>query len=240
MLKDKVCIITGALGALGQTVVTKFLENGSLVIGVDNERANTEELRNSDFWQKASAQANWIFRPTNVLNETDVNKLIKETNDRYSKIDILINLVGGIYPWADVNEIDTPIWDFTIELNLKSAFLCSREVLKVMIPKKSGKIVNVGAGAGLRGSAQAGPYGVAKAGVINLTETMAEENKSHNIQVNAIVPSIIDTPANRRSMPGENFSKWVKAEELAEVLLFLASDRSSGVTGSIIRVPGRV
>jgi NAD(P)-dependent dehydrogenase (short-subunit alcohol dehydrogenase family) len=109
-----------------------------------------------------------------------------------------------------------------------------------MVPQKNGKIINVGAMAGLKGGAQAGPYGVAKAGVINLTETMAEENKINNIQVNAIVPSIIDTPANRRSMPDADFSRWVRAEEIAELLVFLASDKSSGVTGSIIKVPGRV
>lgn len=109
-----------------------------------------------------------------------------------------------------------------------------------MKPNKSGKIVNVSSGLGLKGGAFAGPYGVAKAAVINLTETMAEENKSHNIQVNCIIPSTIDTPANREAMPDEDFSKWVTASEIADLLLFLSSDKSSGVTGSVIKVPGRV
>lgn len=240
MLKNKICIVTGALGGLGQTVVKTILEDGAVVIGVDSERAFTTETQKTPFWQAVKNNKSWIFRPCDVLSEIHVKELVKDVITEHSKIDILINLVGGIYPWSDITDVETKIWDFTIELNLKSTFLCSREVLKVMKTKKSGKIINVGAAAGLKGGVQAGPYGVAKAGVINLTETMAEENKSYNIQVNAIVPSIIDTPSNRTSMPDADFSRWVRAEEIAELLLFLASDKSSGVTGSIIKVSGRV
>lgn len=240
MLKNKVCIVTGALGGLGQAVVTKFLESGATVVGVDSERALNGEIQKSNFWISVKDQVNWIFRPTDVLSESQVNLLFKDIHAKYSRINVLINLVGGIYPWSEVTEVETKVWDFTIELNLKSTFLCSREAMKIMKSQKKGKIVNVGASAGLKGAVQAGPYGVAKAGVINLTETMAEESKTHNIQVNAIVPSIIDTPANRKSMPNADFSRWVKAEEIAELLLFLASDKSSGITGSIIKVPGRV
>ncbi|KAB2879419.1 SDR family oxidoreductase [bacterium] len=240
MLENKVCIVTGALGGLGQTAVKTFLHNGATVVGVDSEKVLTDEFRKSVFWQTVEKHNKWKFRATDVLSESHVNELTKETILKYSKIDILINLVGGIYPWSEVTEVETKTWDFTIDLNLKSTFLCSREVLKIMKTQKNGKIINVGAIAGLKGGSKAGPYGVAKAGVINLTETMAEENKIHNIQINAIVPSIIDTPANRKSMPDADFSNWVKAEEIAELLLFLASDKSSGVTGSIIKVPGRV
>lgn len=240
MLENKVCIVTGALGGLGQTAVKTFLHNGATVVGVDSEKVLTDEFRKSVFWQTVEKHNKWKFRATDVLSESHVNELTKETLQKYSKIDILINLVGGIYPWSEVTEVETKTWDFTIDLNLKSTFLCSREVLKIMKTQKNGKIINVGAIAGLKGGSKAGPYGVAKAGVINLTETMAEENKIHNIQINAIVPSIIDTPANRKSMPDADFSNWVKAEEIAELLLFLASDKSSGVTGSIIKVPGRV
>jgi NAD(P)-dependent dehydrogenase (short-subunit alcohol dehydrogenase family) len=239
MVASKVCIVTGALGGLGQTVVRMFIDSGATVIGVDSHRAPNDGIMQSDFWKRISANKNWTFLPTDVLSEADVRKLTQEAQKTFSRIDVLINLVGGIYPWSDLTEVETKTWDATLELNLKSTFLCSREALKIMVLQGSGKIVNVGAGAGLKGGAQAGPYGAAKAGVINLTETMADENKSHNIQVNAIIPSIIDTPANRKSMPDADFAKWVKAEEIAQVLLFLASDQSSGVTGSIINIPGR-
>ncbi|MBL7994702.1 SDR family oxidoreductase [bacterium] len=240
MLENKVCVVTGALGGLGQTVIRTLLQHGASVVGVDSEKALTGEFQKSDFWQTVKDNKKWIFKPSDVLSESHVNELVKETHNKYSKIDVLINLVGGIYPWSEITDVETKTWDFTIDLNLKSTFLCSREVLKIMKTQKSGKIINVGASAGLKGGSKAGPYGVAKAGVINLTETMADENKIHNIQVNAIVPSIIDTAANRKSMPDADFSTWVKAEEIAELLLFLASDKSSGVTGSIIKIPGRV
>lgn len=240
MLKNKVCIVTGALGALGQTVVRIFLANEATVVGVDHVKALTPEFQKSEFWQNVGSDKGWMFRPADVLSDSNVNELVTEVIKKHFKIDILINLVGGIYPWSDITDVETKMWDFTIELNLKSTFLCSREVLRIMKSQKYGKIINVGASAGLKGGAQAGPYGVAKAGVINLTETMAEENKNYNIQVNAIVPSIIDTPANRKAIPDADFLRWVRTEEIAELLLFLSSDKSSGVTGSIIKVPGRV
>ncbi|MBX7151072.1 SDR family oxidoreductase [bacterium] len=229
MLTNKICLITGASGGLGKTVVRKFIDNGATVVAVDASKAS--DLIESD---------RVIFHSCNILDESSVRQLMHDVTAQFKRLDVVLNLVGGIYPWSNVTEIDTGVWDKTIELNLKSVFLCSREALKVMISQRSGKIVNVGAGAGLKGGAQAGPYGAAKAGVINLTETMAEENKIHNIQINAIIPSIIDTPANRKSMPDADFSKWVRADEIAELLLFLASDTSSGVTGSIIKIPGRV
>lgn len=240
MLNKKNILITGALGGLGQTVVTRFLELGAVVIGVDSDRAVTDALKSSEFWKRTSVQTNWRFRPANLMDEKSVIDLMNGVRNELGRLDGLINLVGGIYPWSDITAVETKTWDFTFELNLKTAFLCSREALKVMVPQRSGKIVNVGALGGLKGSSQAGPYGAAKAGVINLTETMADENKKHNIQINAIVPSIIDTPANRKSMPDADFSAWVRADEIANVLAFLCSDESSGVTGSIIKVPGRV
>lgn len=240
MLENKICIITGALGGLGQAVVRSFLDQGAFVIGADGERALTDNFIRNKFWISVKDSKRWTFSSTDVLSESNVKDLVHDTIKTHSRIDVLINLVGGIYPWSEITNIDLKTWDFVIELNLKSVFLCSREVLKTMVPKKSGKIINVGALSGLKGGAQAGPYGVAKAGVINLTETMAEENKFNNIQINAIVPSIIDTPANRLSMPDADFTRWVKAEEIAELLVFLSSDKSSGITGSIIKVPGRV
>ncbi len=240
MVTNKICMITGALGGLGQTVATRFIENGAVVIGVDSEKGVNDRLKQTEFWKSISASKNWLFKPADVLSESGVRELVRDVHEQFSRVDVLINLVGGIYPWSNLTEVETKTWDFTIELNLKSTFFCSREILKIMAPQRSGKIINVGAGVGLKGAAQAGPYGAAKAGVINLTETMAEENKANHIQINAIVPSIIDTPANRKSMPDADFSKWVRADEIANVLLFLASDKSSGVTGSIIKVPGRI
>lgn len=229
MLQNKICIVTGASGGLGKTVVRKFIDSGATVVAVDATKA--ADLIESD---------RLVFHSSNILDENSVRKLMGDVKTKFNRIDVLLNLVGGIYPWSNVTEIETSVWEKTIELNLKSVFLCSREALKIMIPQRSGKIVNVGAGAGLKGGAQAGPYGAAKAGVINLTETMAEENKPNNIQINAIIPSVIDTPANRNAMPDADFSKWIRAEEIAELLIFLASDASSGVTGSIIKIPGRV
>lgn len=230
MLTDKICLITGAAGGLGKTVCHRFCEAGASVIAVDGLKVP----------EPKDMPDNYHFHRADVLDDVDIQNLFKSVSEKFKRLDVLINLVGGIYPWSELTAVDVKTWDFTIQLNLKSAFLCSREALKIMAEQKSGKIVNIGAGAGLKGGSQAGPYGAAKAAVINLTETMAEENKANGIQVNAIIPSIIDTPANRKSMHGADFSKWVTADEITNVLMFLASEESSGVTGSIIRVPGRV
>lgn len=219
-LAQKVIVVTGATGGLGTTVVRVLQDAGGTVISLD--RGNSLQTES---------------HPTNVLDEEDVRRAFSQITGRYQRIHGLVHLVGGIYPWSKMSEIDLSTWQQTIELNLTSAFLCSREAIRIL--HRSGSIVHVGAQAGVRGGAQAGPYGAAKSAVINLTQTLADEGRTAGFRANAVVPSIIDTPANRKAMPEADFSAWVTPQEIANVICFLLSDAASGVTGAILPVPGR-
>lgn len=238
--QNKLCLVTGALGHLGQALSGCLLEEGYHVVGVGSGGTSNENFKKTDFFKYVSGKETWTFYSANLTSEEEVAQLFQSVSQNNNSLVALVNLVGGIYPWSMLHEVESKTWDAAIDLNLKTAFLCSREALKVMIPQRSGKIINIGALAGIRGNTMAGPYGAAKAALINMTETMAEENKGNNIQVNAVVPGIIDTPTNRQSMPDADFSTWVKPQSIAEVISFLVSEKSNALTGSVLRVTGKL
>jgi NAD(P)-dependent dehydrogenase (short-subunit alcohol dehydrogenase family) len=234
ILKDKVAIITGGTGALGRAVVSAFLQEGAKVACtyiIDEELKGFSSIIEH-------RKSNVLFIKANVTKEEEVKKTIQETLEGFGRIDILVNVVGG-FAYAKILDTDEKTWDLMININLKSAFLCVKAVLPHMIKQNYGKIVNISSRPALKGSAGVGAYSASKAGVLNLTETIADEVKDYDINVNAILPSTIDTPANRRDMPNADFSKWVKPEEIARVMVFLASDNSKPISGAAIPVYGK-
>jgi NAD(P)-dependent dehydrogenase (short-subunit alcohol dehydrogenase family) len=234
-LQDKVALITGGTGALGVAVSRAFLDAGAAVVVtyiVDEEvpvfRAETEAWR-----------ARALLSKADVTRPDDVERVVADAVRAHGRIDVLVNIVGGFTGGTPVVETDERTWDFMQTLNTRSAFLCSRAVLPHMIQRRYGRIVSISARAGLHGSAGMAAYAVSKSGVLILTQAMAEEVKDYGITVNAVLPSIIDTPANRRAMPKADHSRWVPPADLASVILFLASDASRAVTGAGIPVYGR-
>jgi NAD(P)-dependent dehydrogenase (short-subunit alcohol dehydrogenase family) len=156
-------------------------------------------------------------------------------------VDILLNLVGAYSGGSEIANTKESDWDYMMNVNLKSAFLCSKTALPYMTGQNYGKIVNVSARTAVekRFRSKSGAYAVSKAGIIVLTETVAEEVKKYDVNVNCIMPSTIDTPGNRRSFPDGDFSKWVKPEQIARVILFLVSDDSKIISGVSVPVYGR-
>ena len=231
-LKDKVAIITGGTGALGRAVVAAFLEEGAKVVStyiVD------EELKEISSMIK---NPGLVLIKSDITKEKQVAKVVKKTLERFRRIDVLINIVGA-FAYAMIHDTDERTWDLMMNINLKSTFLCSKAVLPQMIKQDYGKMINISSRPALKGSAGVGAYAASKAGVLNLTETIADEVRDYDINVNAILPSTIDTPANRRAMPKADFSKWVKPEEIARVMVFLASDDSKPINGAGIPVYGK-
>jgi 3-oxoacyl-[acyl-carrier protein] reductase len=226
LLKNKICVVTGAAGNLGRATVKAFLANGAFVFALASEKPAYRD-----------PEPQWLS--FDASSEESVRHAWETIRKKGVKIDALINLIGGIYPWSKAQDIELDVWEKTLQLNLTTAFLCTREALIDMTAVRSGKIVHVGALAGLHGKSSAGPYGAAKAALANFTETVAHETRVSNIQVNMIIPGIIDTPANRKDMPDADFSTWVQPEEIAEVLVFLASNKSNCITGSMIKVTGK-
>jgi NAD(P)-dependent dehydrogenase (short-subunit alcohol dehydrogenase family) len=226
-MDGKVVVVTGASGALGRVVAEVALARGARVAGVDHAAAqipaseNRIELGGVDLSDAAQAK-----------------KAIDSAAAHFGKLDALINIAGG-FAFEAVAEGDPKTWQRMFTLNVLTALNASRSAIPHLTASPGGRIVNVGAMGALQAGAGMGPYAASKSGVHRLTEALAAEWKG-KITVNAVLPSTIDTPANRASMPKADFTKWVKPEELAEVILFLASDAASAVTGALLPVNGRV
>jgi NAD(P)-dependent dehydrogenase (short-subunit alcohol dehydrogenase family) len=226
-MDGKVIVVTGALGALGSVVVDLALARGARVASVDHAPTqvpatpNQLELGGVDLTDAAAAK-----------------KAIDAAASHFGKLDALINVAGG-FSFETVAEGDPKTWQRMYALNVTTTLNASRAAIPHLTASGTGRIVNVGALGALQASAGMGPYAASKAGVHRLTEALAAEYKGR-ITVNAVLPSIIDTSANRASMPKADFSKWVRPNELADVILFLVSDAASAVTGALLPVSGRV
>ena len=226
-MNGKVIVVTGALGALGKVVAQAALARGARVAGVDHAQAQTPatptriELGGVDLSDAAQAKT-----------------AIDAAASHFGRLDALINIAGG-FAFETVVDGDSKTWQRMYALNVATALNASRAALSHLASASAGRIVNIGAMGALQAGAGMGAYAASKAGVHRLTEALAAEWKG-KITVNAVLPSTIDTAANRASMPNADFAKWVTPQELAEVILFLASDAASAVTGALIPVSGRV
>jgi NAD(P)-dependent dehydrogenase (short-subunit alcohol dehydrogenase family) len=226
-MNGTVIVVTGALGALGRTVAELALARGARVAGIDHAQAEISatddriELGGVDLADAAQAKT-----------------AMDAVASHFGGLDALINIAGG-FTFQTVADGDIAVWEKMHTINVVTALNASRAALPHLARSSAGRIVNTGAMGALQAGAGMGPYAAAKSGVHRLTEALAAEWKG-KITINAVLPSIIDTAANRASMPKADFSKWVTPQELAEVILFLASDAASGITGALIPVAGRV
>lgn len=234
-MAGKVALITGGTGALGRAVTTAFVEAGATVAVtyiVDREVPECQAC----LGPRANAP---LFLKADLTVEAQVRELVQTVVERLGRIDILLNLVGGFVGDLPVAELPEATWDQMITVNLKSAFLCCKHVVAVMQRGGGGRIINVSSRAAIKVFPGISAYAAAKAGLLAFTETLASEVLKDGITVNAILPSVIDTPANRKAMPGVDYSAWVKPEVIARVLLFLCSDASREISGAAIPVYGR-
>jgi len=230
-MQGKTVVVTGGSGAIGSFVVRRLIEEGAVVTVADRS-----EPRAADVDLLGGAAANLHFRATDVVSEASVLTLMEAAATEMGSIDVLFNIAGGFRFGPALDETSEADWDSLIQLNLKSVFLTIKHVLPYMKRRNHGRIVSVAARSGLKGDAMVGPYAVSKGGVILLTQSVSDEVKEYDITVNAVMPSIVDTPANRESMAGGDFDAWVAPKDLAEVMVFLASARGKAITGAAIPV----
>lgn len=223
----KVIAVTGALGALGRVVVDEALARGARVASVDH--APTQVPATPDQLELGGID---------LTDAAQAKKAIDAVTAHFGRLDALINVAGG-FAFETIAEGDPKTWQRMYALNVATAFNASRAAIPHLVKSGFGRIVNIGAMGALQAGAGMGAYAASKAGVHRLTEALAAEYKG-KITVNAVLPSIIDTAANRASMPKADFTKWVAPKELAEVILFLAGDAASAVTGVLLPVAGRV
>jgi NAD(P)-dependent dehydrogenase (short-subunit alcohol dehydrogenase family) len=227
----KVVLITGGTGALGRAVAQAFgTSNATTVVTyiIDEER--------EDVKSKIKTIAELV--KADITKEDQAKKLVSHVIKTYDRIDVLVNVVGGYLGGKTVAELDETEWDKMMSMNLKSAFLISKHVIPLMVAAKHGKIVHISSRTGLKSDGYDSAYSASKSGLIRLVESISEEVKEHNINVNCILPSTIDTEANRNAMPNSDFSKWVKTEDLANLVLFLCSDEAKVINGAAIPAYG--
>jgi NAD(P)-dependent dehydrogenase (short-subunit alcohol dehydrogenase family) len=226
-MDGKVVVVTGALGALGKVVAETALARGARVAGVDYATS-----------QSPATGTRIELGGVDLSDAAQAKKAIDAVAAHFGRIDALVNIAGG-FAFETVAEGDPTTWQRMFALNVLTALNASRSAIPHLLACDAGRIINVGAIGALQAASGMGAYAASKSGVHRLTEALAAELKG-KITVNAVLPSIIDTAANRASMPKADFSKWVTPQELAHVILFLASDEAGAVTGALLPVSGRV
>jgi NAD(P)-dependent dehydrogenase (short-subunit alcohol dehydrogenase family) len=226
-MRGKVLIVTGGFGVLGRAVAEAALQAGAFVAIPGRESAEKIPARENLF----------VLGGVDLTDFTAAKGAAEAVASRFGKIDGLANIAGG-FRWQTLADGDLSGWTDQFRMNLLTAVTATKAVLQYL-RQSHGAIVNVGSSWAGKAGAGFGAYAASKAGVLRLTESLAEEEKKAGVRVNAVLPTIIDTPRNRAEMPKADFSRWVKPEELAKVILFLLSDDASAVTGAEILVAGR-
>jgi len=224
-------LITGAAGNLGQAVAQAFAAQGDNLVLVD---LKTEALAQA-FGAETPAR---LFAAANLLDAAQAQAVVGAALQRFGRIDVLCNIAGGFRMGEAVHETSEKTWNFLFDLNVRTVLHMAQAAVPAMLSAGGGKIVNVGAFSAQRGLARMGAYTASKASVIRLTEAMAGELREQNINVNCVLPTIIDTPQNRADMPGADPGKWVAPADLASVIAFLASDAARAVHGAAVPVTG--
>ena len=226
-LENRVALITGAAGNLGKATVAVFRDAGASLALVAHSEGALQEL----FPDLADSSDHLLAGGIDLAEPSAVE-------DRFGRIDVLVNTVGTFKGGKPVHEDDIETWDSLYRVNVRTAVLTTQAVIPIMMGQGSGRVVNVASRNALEGVAKVAAYSATKSAVIRLTESLAEEAKSSGVGVNCVLPSTIDTPENREAMPDADFSKWVKPEAIADAILFLSSDRARAITGAALPVYG--
>jgi NAD(P)-dependent dehydrogenase (short-subunit alcohol dehydrogenase family) len=226
-LSKKTVLITGAKGGLGNSVTNAFLESGATVYGA------ARAIAQSDF-----PHDKFTAIKTDLSSGASATKLVQEVVTKTGRMDALIHLVGGYAGGKSIVDTDDATLNNMIDMNFRIAFFILRAVLPQMRTQGSGRIIAIGGKAAVEPVPSAAIYAATKAALVSLVRTAAQENKDRGITVNAILPGTMDTPGNRTAMPKADFSKWVDPEQIAKLLVHLASDQASDINGAIIPVYG--
>jgi len=229
--RDQTVVITGAAGNLGRVLARAFGDHGARLVLIDRRQDRLAQAFSTD-------TAMQFLAATNLLDQDAVDASLRRAIERYGRVDVLCNIAGGFHMGEAVYETADETWSLMLDLNVRTVVHMSRAVVPLMLRAGGGKIVNVGAFTAQRGVANMGAYIASKSAVIRLTETMAAELREQGINVNCVLPTILDTPENRAAMPAEDPRRWVALEDLANVILFLASPAARAMHGAAVPVTG--
>lgn len=225
-------LITGAAGHLGRAVAAHFRQRGARLVLLDRD----VQALQPDYASDTGA----LLAQVDLMDRAAVAASVQQACAHFGGLDSVCHLAGGFRMGEAVHETSPQTWDFLMDLNARSLLNVAAAAVPRLIERGAGHIVTVGAGAALRGGAQMGAYAASKSALIRLTESMSAELKAHGINVNCVLPSIIDTPDNRSAMPDADHGSWVAPAALAEVIAFLASEAARAIHGAAIPVSGKV
>jgi NAD(P)-dependent dehydrogenase (short-subunit alcohol dehydrogenase family) len=225
-MKSKVVLVTGANGGLGTYVTQAFLEQGAAVIGTSR---TIQQSDNSPSFTAIAAE----------ISTRDAAKvLLDQVTARFGKLDVLAHTVGGFAGGQSVADIDDATFQRMVDLNLNSVFHILRAAIPAVRQTGDGRIIAIGSRAALEPGPGVGAYSASKAAMVSLIKTVALENKDAGLKANVILPGTMDTPANRKSMPNADFSKWVRPAAVASLITWLAGEAGKDVNGAVIPVYG--
>lgn len=224
-------MLTGAAGNLGRALAEAFAARGARLALLDLRREALQQAFGAEDERR-------MFAPANLLEQREVDAAVRAIVARFRRIDALVNVAGGFRMGEAVHETSDQTWNFLFDLNARSMLHAVRAVVPHMLAAGGGKVVNIGAYAAHRGAAHMGAYIASKSAVIRLTESMAAELREKNVNVNCVLPTVIDTPENRAAMPDADPARWVAPADLASAILFLASDAARAIHGAALPVTG--
>jgi NAD(P)-dependent dehydrogenase (short-subunit alcohol dehydrogenase family) len=225
-LKQRRIAITGGFGTLGLAAVRAALDAGAKVVAIDRADPPAGGIAGAP-----------CLGGVDLADPQAAKQAMAAAADALGGLDALVN-IAGTFRYVSIADGSVDTWDLLYRVNLRTAVAASQAALEHL--QAGGRIINIGAASAVKAGAGVGAYTASKSGVMRFTEALAEELKERDITVNALLPSIIDTPPNRADMPKADFSRWVRPEQLADVIVFLLSERSSAITGALIPVTGRV
>jgi NAD(P)-dependent dehydrogenase (short-subunit alcohol dehydrogenase family) len=230
----KIVLVAGGTGGLGKAASLAFLAEGAMTVVTYRSQAEYVALREA----AGSAAKQLEGYTADVTDEAAVKALVGDILNRHGQLDVLINTVGGYAGGIKLWELDMKTFDQMLALNLRSGYVLARAALLPMLKQRSGAIVNIAAKAAFDHGAGASAYAASKAAAVAMMDSLAEDLKGTGVRVNSVLPSIIDTEVNRKAMPDANFAAWPKPEDIARVVLFLASDQAKVVHGAAVPVYG--
>ena len=229
---SKVVLVAGGTGGLGHAVSLAFIEEGATVIVTYRDQEEFAALKTAAATDRLSGHA------VDVTDESAVGQFINQIAETYGRLDAVVNTVGGYAGGAKLWEVEMKVFDRMMALNLRSGLILSRAAIPTMLKAGRGVFVNVASKAALEHAAGNAAYAASKAAAVAMIDSLAEELKGTGVRANSILPSIIDTEANRKAMPGADFAKWPKPRDIAQVVLFLCSDAAKVIHGAAIPVYG--
>jgi NAD(P)-dependent dehydrogenase (short-subunit alcohol dehydrogenase family) len=232
--KDKIVLVAGGTGGLGRAITLAFLAEGAKTMVTYRKDAELAALRDA-----AGSSAELLNgHALDVTDEAAVRNAVADVVERHGRLDVLVNAVGGYAGGIKLWDLETKTFDQMLSLNLRSGYALARAAVIPMLKQRSGAIVNVAAKAAVDHGAGASAYAASKAAAVAMMDSLAGDLHGTGVRVNSILPSIIDTEANRKAMPGADFAAWPKPEDIARVVLFLASDLATVVHGAAVPVYG--